>query len=108
MSDEEQSKQFAAEISQEENEDLAAAFLQKEINERGDLVQYEEGNASVLAAAHRSITRRKVCEEIMVIMKDYREQVAFMGHADTPGGLEHMGDVWIKLARWDRMLRGEV
>ena len=42
-----------------------------------------------------------VCWEIRDIMKTYREQEAKNGYVDTPGGLEHMGDVWRLLARWD-------
>lgn len=41
-----------------------------------------------------------VCSEIQRIMKVYREQEA-AGGIDTPGGLEHMGDVWRLLAEWD-------
>lgn len=48
--------------------------------------------------------RQQVCLEISAIMRTYREQEA-TGYVDTPGGLEHMGDVWRLLARWDRMLQ---
>ena len=36
-------------------------------------------------------------------MCTYREQEA-AGNVDTPGGLEHMGDVWRLLRRWDTEL----
>lgn len=48
----------------------------------------------------------KVCAEIQEIMVTYREQDAGDGVA-TPGGLEHMGDVWRLLAGWDRLLTAE-
>lgn len=48
--------------------------------------------------------REKVCDEIMEIMETYREQEA-AGGVDTPGGLEHMGDVWRLLKKWDALLR---
>lgn len=51
----------------------------------------------------RSDEMDKVCAEIQEIMVDYREQDA-RGYVDTPGGLEHMGDVWRLLRKWDKML----
>lgn len=42
-------------------------------------------------------------DEIIEIMKTYDEQEA-AGGVDTPGGLEHMGDVWRLLRGWaDRL-----
>ena len=46
----------------------------------------------------------KVCAEIREIMETYREQEASPRGIDTPGGLEHMGDVWKLLRKWDKML----
>jgi hypothetical protein len=45
-----------------------------------------------------------VCEEILSIMETYHEQGKSPGGVDTPGGLEHMGDVWNMLHRWEEML----
>ena len=45
-----------------------------------------------------------VCEEILDIMRVYHEQEA-RGYVDTPGGLEHMGDVWQMLSRWEKVLK---
>ena len=45
-----------------------------------------------------------VCAEIRQIMQTYREQEAKNGYVDTPGGLEHMGDVWRLLSGWDEQL----
>jgi hypothetical protein len=47
---------------------------------------------------------RSVCDEIVMIMRTYREQEA-AGSVDTPGGLEHMGDVWKQLSEWDETIR---
>lgn len=46
----------------------------------------------------------EICQEIQDIMLTYREQEA-EGDVGTPGGLEHMGDVWSLLSRWDARLR---
>jgi hypothetical protein len=46
----------------------------------------------------------KVYSEILAIMKVYHEQESSSYGVDTPGGLEHMGDVWRLLAKWERML----
>lgn len=48
---------------------------------------------------------REIGAEIMEIMATYREQQASRHGVDTPGGLEHMGDVWKLLAEWDERLR---
>lgn len=45
-----------------------------------------------------------VCEEILEIMKTYREQERSPHGVDTPGGLQHMGDVWALFEKWERML----
>jgi hypothetical protein len=45
-----------------------------------------------------------VCREIQEIMETYREQAASSYGVDTPGGLEHMGDVWRLLGQWDQAL----
>lgn len=46
----------------------------------------------------------KVCAEIQKIMATYREQEASRDGVGTPGGLEHMGDVWRLLRKWDTLL----
>ena len=48
--------------------------------------------------------KTKVCDEILDIMKDYHEQED-AGNIGTPGGLEHMGDVWRLLRTWEKMLK---
>lgn len=57
------------------------------------------------ALAQREAERR-VCSEIQAITATYREQAA-SGNVDTPGGLEHMGDVWSLLRKWDAALEGK-
>ena len=51
----------------------------------------------------RDSQKDTVCKEIQEIMVTYREQEA-AGSIDTPGGLEHMGDVWWLLRKWDKLL----
>jgi hypothetical protein len=46
----------------------------------------------------------KVCAEILAIMKTYHEQEKSAFGVDTPGGLEHMGDVWKLFSKWEGML----
>lgn len=41
----------------------------------------------------------RVCQEVVRIMRMYDEQNR-RGYVDSPGGLEHMGDVWRLLGRW--------
>ena len=48
----------------------------------------------------------KICAEIQRIMATYREQEA-RGYVDTPGGLEHMGDVWRLFRFWDEQLTAD-
>lgn len=45
-----------------------------------------------------------VCEEILDIMAVYHEQEA-RSYVDTPGSLEHLGDVWRTLSRWEKALK---
>ena len=49
---------------------------------------------------------KEVCEEILKIMKTYHEQDE-EGEIGTPGGLEHMGDVWKLFLKWERVLTGK-
>jgi hypothetical protein len=48
---------------------------------------------------------QQVCREILQIMDTYHEQERSTCGVDTPGGLEHMGDVWRLLSRWECILR---
>lgn len=48
--------------------------------------------------------RAKVCDEILEIMAVYHEQDS-AGDVDTPGGLEHMGDVWRLFLRWEETIK---
>ncbi len=51
------------------------------------------------------IKSASVLAEIREIMRVYDEQYARnKGYVDTPGGLEHMGDVWKQLAEWRAMI----
>ena len=46
----------------------------------------------------------QVCEEILRIMATYHEQEDGPDGVDTPGGLEHMGDVWHLFLKWEGAL----
>jgi len=50
-------------------------------------------------------TKTIICNEILRIMAVYHEQDASPSGIGTPGGLEHMGDVWRLLGRWEDMLK---
>jgi hypothetical protein len=55
--------------------------------------------------AHKAtLTPPSVADEILAIMATYHEQEE-RGDIDTPGGLEHMGDVWRLLQKWEKTLR---
>ncbi|HWY36181.1 MAG TPA: hypothetical protein VNX68_16165 [Nitrosopumilaceae archaeon] len=51
--------------------------------------------------------KEEICEEILHIMNTYHEQDNKNGYVDTPGGLEHMGDVWSLFMRWEKLLLEE-
>jgi hypothetical protein len=46
-----------------------------------------------------------VCDEIIYIMDVYHEQEESARGVDTPGGLEHMGDVWRLFRKWEKLLK---
>ena len=46
----------------------------------------------------------EICAEILEIMNEYDRQNE-KGFIDTPGGLEHMGDVWSLFRDWERRLK---
>lgn len=50
-------------------------------------------------------TMEDVCTEVIEIMATYHEQME-AGSLGTPGGLEHMGDVWRLLEKWEQVLKG--
>ena len=54
---------------------------------------------------HENVQQEKVCKEIIEIMEQYRDGMNSPWGVGTPGGLEHMGDVWSKLANWAGMLK---
>lgn len=45
----------------------------------------------------------QLARDVQDIMADYREQEA-RGSVDTPGGFEHLGDVWRWMRKWDALL----
>lgn len=46
-----------------------------------------------------------IAKELQEIMTVYHEQCASKSGLGTPGGLEHMGDVWSKFLEWEELLR---
>lgn len=58
----------------------------------------------ILGALRDAVSCREVCDDILLIMETYHEQDA-KGFVDTPGGLEHMGDVWNQLLEWESTLK---
>ena len=55
---------------------------------------------------NKTAARDAICDEILSIMETYHEQDEGPRGVDTPGGLEHMGDVWNRFLRWEKMLNG--
>jgi hypothetical protein len=51
------------------------------------------------------ISLTEIGAEILDIMETKRKQEAAGDYSGTPGGLEHMGDVWRLLGRWERILK---
>jgi hypothetical protein len=47
-----------------------------------------------------------VCEDIFCIMEEYDRQDS-NGFVDTPGGFEHMGDVWKQMHEWAIAIRAQ-
>ena len=62
---------------------------------------------SVIRLPLKRKAMEQVCREILQIMDTYHEQDASPRGIGTPGGLEHMGDVWRLLSRWERKLRAQ-
>ncbi len=74
------------------------AVLQSQLDTATSL--YIKNHAELEAEVSRL---RGVTSQIQEIMKEYRHQYA-KGYVDSPGGLEHMGDVWSLLWKWDEAL----
>ena len=51
-----------------------------------------------------SDARKIVCDHILKIMGTYHDQERD-GDVGTPGGLEHMGDVWRLFEQWESLLQ---
>lgn len=63
-----------------------------------------EREATAATARGAAIVAEQIGAEIVSIMETYDQQEAERGYVDTPGGLEHMGDVWRLLGGWrDRL-----
>ncbi len=48
-----------------------------------------------------------IAKDILEIMETYHEQELSAYGVDTPGGLEHMGDVWRLFREWEKRLNAD-
>lgn len=64
------------------------------------ILGYRQGRDDAVNAQNR------VCQVILSIMDTYHQQEASDRGVDTPGGLEHMGDVWGLFLEWEAVLKG--
>lgn len=73
---------------------------------RDDVNGYQIGGIEGVEVYKASDVARvvEVGNEILTIMKIYHEQEKSSYGVDTPGGLEHMGDVWSLFLKWERLL----
>lgn len=61
---------------------------------------------AALEAQNRQL--RTITDEVVAIMATYHEQEKSAYGVDTPGGLEHMGDVWALLDKWAALAATEL
>jgi hypothetical protein len=47
----------------------------------------------------------EICSEILEIMAEWHRQMGSKGYVSTPGGFEHLGDVWRKFLNWEERLK---
>lgn len=52
--------------------------------------------------------KTNICNEIIKIMEIYHAQEETSWGVDTPGGLEHMGDVWKLFLDWEKELLEQI
>ena len=72
---------------------------------RGQDLEIARLKAELTVTKAENAGMRGVCSDIVAIMDEYARQEAENGYVDTPGGLEHMGDVWKRLENWAHKLR---
>ncbi len=46
-------------------------------------------------------------KEILEITREYHRQLNKKCYVDSPGGLEHMGDVWRLLLKWEEQIKNK-
>jgi hypothetical protein len=71
-----------------------------------DVAHWKDAEKRVAALQKENARLKGVCDEIQEIVLIYGEQAA-EGCVDSPGGLEHMGDVWNLLCKWDAAISKE-
>jgi hypothetical protein len=60
--------------------------------------------AALQSAIPEAVEGCPICDEIVEI-NDERIQQEQKGFIDTPGGFEHMGDVWNQISKWADLIR---
>jgi hypothetical protein len=60
--------------------------------------------AALASAIQEAVKPCPICEEIVEI-DDERIRQEHAGFIDTPGGFEHMGDVWNQISKWADLIR---
>ena len=50
-------------------------------------------------------SKDQVCSEILAIMAEWHRQMDAKGYVGTPGGFEHLGDVWRTFLNWEERLK---
>lgn len=80
--------------------EACAAYIRKRCQYPQMIIDLRE---QVDALNKRLADTQVVTDEILSIMKVYHQQEA-KGNIDTPGGFEHMGDVWSRFLIWERLL----
>ena len=69
-----------------------------------EMIQGEKHpHRDIAALARIGAAVQPIVNEIKDIMETYHEQED-RGYIDSPGGLEHMGDVWRLLNKWDKAI----
>lgn len=69
-----------------------------------DQQNFVRGESMPHVAEHPDTAARAICAEISEIMGTYHEQEKSKYGVDTPGGLQHMGDVWGLFAKWEKAI----
>jgi hypothetical protein len=85
-------------------ESLVAHYPSRPAREHLPGFQMVLGSHAAESPSTAESVEKQICDDIVGIHDEYlRQQEA--GFVDTPGGLEHMGDVWSLISEWAAKLR---